>query len=245
MSIAFAVGIIILGYLLGSIPTGYWVVKAVKGIDIRQVGSGSTGATNVLRAAGKGAALFVLIADIMKGFLPVFGAAMLEGTLWSTLPFYYPHLIPVLVAIIAIIGHSKSIFLNFTGGKSAATTLGTLYGLNPPAATLTFGLWILIVFTTKTVSLASITAAIACPVLMYLCGAPPAVLVFSLVAAYYVVIRHKENIKRILAGTEAKLGDKPKPVEQSANPTASPETAGNVNAPATPTTDQAKIDTTS
>lgn len=228
MSIAYAVGIILLSYVLGSIPTGYWVVKAVKGVDIRQIGSGSTGATNVLRAAGKGAALFVLIADILKGFVPVFGATMLEGSLWGTLPFYYPHLIPVLVAIIAIIGHSKSIFLNFTGGKSAATTLGTLYGLNPPAATLTFGLWLLIVLTTKIVSLASITAAIACPVLMYLCGAPPAVLVFSMVAAVYVVLRHKANIKRIMAGTEAKLGDKPKPAAESASSTSGPEKSGNV-----------------
>lgn len=229
MSTAYAIGIILLGYLLGSIPTGYWVVKASKGIDIRQIGSGSTGATNVLRAAGKGAALFVLIADILKGFAPVFGATMLEGTVWNTLPFYYPHLIPVLVAIIAIIGHSKSIFLNFTGGKSAATTLGTLYGLNPLAATLTFGLWILIVFTTKIVSLASIIAAVACPIIMHLCGAPPAVLIFSIVAAVYVVVRHKANIKRILAGTEAKLGDKPKPVAESASST---EAANNVNDPA-------------
>lgn len=233
MSIAYAAGIILLSYLLGSIPTGYWVVKSLKGVDIRQIGSGSTGATNVLRAAGKGAALFVLIADILKGFAPVYGAAMLEGTVWNTLPFYYPHLIPVLVAIIAIIGHSKSIFLNFTGGKSAATTLGTLYGLNPLAATLTFGLWILIVFATKIVSLASITAALACPVLMYLCGAPPAVLAFSIVAAVYVVLRHKSNIKRILAGTEAKLGDKPKPAP-GAEPESSTEAVGNVKDPANP-----------
>ncbi|MDZ4832621.1 MAG: glycerol-3-phosphate 1-O-acyltransferase PlsY [Candidatus Melainabacteria bacterium] len=229
MNIAYAAGIIILGYLLGAIPTGYWVVKVVKGVDIRQIGSGSTGATNVLRAAGKGAALFVLIVDIMKGFVPVYASQMLEGPVWSTLPFYYPQVIPVLVAIIAIVGHSKSIFLNFTGGKSAATTLGTLYGLNIMAASLTFGLWILIVLTTKIVSLASVVAAISCPVIMYLCGAPPAVLVFSLVAAVYVVLRHKTNIKRILEGTEAKLGDKAKAPPESASAAATEEKACNTN----------------
>ncbi len=217
MTIAYAIGIIILGYLLGSIPTGYWVVKSLKGIDIRQVGSGSTGATNVLRAAGKGAGLFVLVADVMKGFIPVYCASLLESSLWSALPFYQPYMIPAAVAIIAIIGHSKSIFLNFTGGKSAATTLGTLYGLNPLAATLTFGLWILIVATTKIVSLASIIAAVACPILMIVCGAPPVVIGFSVVAAAYVVLRHKANIQRIMAGTEAKLGDKPKTVEAAAD----------------------------
>lgn len=211
MNIAYAIGMILFSYLAGSIPTGYWLVKALKGIDIRTIGSGSTGATNVLRAAGKGAALFVMVFDITKGYIPVMLATMFEESIWQTLPYYYPHTIPTVVAIIAIIAHSKSIFLGFNGGKSAATTLGTLYGLNPAAASLTFGLWIAIVFLSKFVSLASISAAIACPVFMYFCGAPPAVLVFSLVACVYVVARHKDNLKRLLAGTESKIGQKPKP----------------------------------
>ncbi len=210
MSTAYAIGILLLAYVAGSIPTGYWVVKSLKGIDIRTIGSGSTGATNVLRAAGKGAGIFVLVFDVIKGYIPVALAAYLEQSVWNTLPFYYPHLIPTLVAIICIVGHSKSIFLGFSGGKSAATTLGTLYGLNPMAASLTFGWWIAIVFVSKFVSLASITAALACPAFMYFCGAPPAVLVFSLVACVYVVVRHKDNIKRLMAGTESKIGDKPK-----------------------------------
>jgi glycerol-3-phosphate acyltransferase PlsY len=208
MSIAYAIGILIFSYVAGSIPTGYWLVKSLKGIDIRTIGSGSTGATNVLRSAGKGAALFTLVFDVFKGYVPVMLAVYLEESVWSTLPFNYPNTIPTLVAIIAIVGHSKSIFLGFSGGKSAATTLGTLYGLNPAAASLTFGLWIAIVYFSKIVSLASIIAALACPLFMFICGAPPAVLIFSLVACVYVVARHKDNIKRLMAGTESKIGSK-------------------------------------
>lgn len=210
MSLAYAAGMLLFAYLMGSIPTGYWLVKALKKIDIRTIGSGSTGATNVLRAAGKGPAVFTLVFDVLKGYIPVALAGSLETSLWSGLPLYYPHLLPTLAAIIAIIGHSKSIFLGFSGGKSAATTLGTLYGLNTAAASATFGLWILIVATTKIVSLASIIAAFACPLFMFIFAAPPAVLIFAGVACIYVVARHKDNIKRLMAGTESKIGDKPK-----------------------------------
>lgn len=217
MSVACAIGIVVLAYLLGSIPTGFWLVKALKGIDIRTIGSGSTGATNVLRAAGKGAGIFTLVFDVIKGYVPVALAVALEDSVWSTLPFNYPHLIPALVAITAIVGHSKSIFLGFGGGKSAATTLGTLYGLNPLVATCTFGTWIFIVATTKIVSLASIIAAIACPGFFYMFKAPLAVQIFSLVAAFYVVIRHRSNIKRLLEGTESKIGDKSRAAQQEAS----------------------------
>jgi len=225
MTVAYAVGVILLAYLLGSIPTGYWLVKSLKGIDIRTIGSGSTGATNVLRAAGKGAGIFTLVFDVVKGYVPVVLAASMEDSYWSTIPGYYPHLIPTLAAIIAIIGHSKSIFLGFSGGKSAATTLGTLYGLKSLAASSTFATWIAIVATTKLVSLASIVAAVACPVFMFLFKAPPAVLVFSMVACVFVVVRHKDNIKRLLAGTESKIGDKPKPVAGAATSSAETTTA--------------------
>src|SRR5215813_1781309 len=118
---AYALGLIILGYLMGSLPTGYWLVKALKGIDVRTVGSGSTGATNVLRAAGKGAAAFVLLVDAAKGYLPVWLSIYLESQgLLSGTPLPDLHLIPPAVALAALVGHSKSLFLKFQGGKSAA-----------------------------------------------------------------------------------------------------------------------------
>ncbi len=201
-------GMILAGYLMGSIPTGYWIVLACKGVDIRTVGSGSTGATNVLRAAGKGPALFVFFFDIFKGYLPVAIAMMLEDKLWVTNPINPACMIPSVVAMAAIFGHGKSVFLKFKGGKSAATTLGALIGLNPIVAGLTFGTWLLVLFTSKIVSLASIIAAIGCPIYMFGCHAPISICVFSVIAAIWVVARHKDNMKRMLQGKEPKIGQK-------------------------------------
>lgn len=210
--------IILASYLLGSIPTGYWIVLLVKGIDIRTIGSGSTGATNVLRAVGKGPALFVFFADIGKGCVPVLIAMMLEPALWSAAPFNIEYLIPSIVAMVAIVGHSRSIFLKFTGGKSAATTLGALFGLNPIVAGLTFGTWLAVLSASRIVSLASIVAAVACPVYMYINHVPVPIFGFSLLASIYVVVRHKANIKRLIEGKEPRLGRKPAvPSEGSGN----------------------------
>lgn len=129
MTLLWAAALIVLAYVAGSLPTGYWM-GLTKGIDIRTVGSGSTGATNVLRSVGKKEALVVFVVDIAKGYLPVWWAMTLEPSLWSSLGLP-PYTIPVAVAVMAVVGHSRSIFLNFTGGKSAATGLGTCLALNP------------------------------------------------------------------------------------------------------------------
>lgn len=219
-----------LGYILGSIPTGYWVVKALKGIDIRTIGSGSTGTTNVLRAAGKTAALFVLIVDILKGYFPVLLAQVLEEAALSHLPSglepmpnsllgilvgslkavpcHDLQLVAPVVAIAALVGHSKSIFLGFQGGKSAATGLGTLFGLNALAAAETFGFWILLVALTRYVSLASMLGVTACVFFMWAAKTPPSYVGYCVFAMIYVIARHKDNIGRLLKGTEPKLGQK-------------------------------------
>lgn len=202
--------IILFSYLLGSIPTGYWIGKASKGVDVREMGSGSTGATNVLRCIGKKEALVVLIVDIAKGFGPVALANYLEVSKVVPLPDILPNLLGVIAAIFAIFGHSRSIFLNFSGGKSAATGLGTLLALHPLGALATLSVWLIVLFTSKIVSLASISAAIACPLAMYFLKAPDTIIGYAIVAFLYVTIRHKSNIKRLLDGTESKFTDKPK-----------------------------------
>lgn len=210
MEITVLISVVLFSYLLGSIPTGYWIGKATKGIDIREIGSGSTGATNVMRCVGKKEALIVLIVDISKGFIPVYLALWIEGSNPELLPKLVPNIVAVLAAASAIFGHSKSVFLNFTGGKSAATGIGTLFALHPLGAAITLAVWLAVLFSTKIVSLASITAAVACPIAMFLLNAKGAILGYSVVAFLYVTIRHKSNIKRLLDGTESKYTDKPK-----------------------------------
>jgi glycerol-3-phosphate acyltransferase PlsY len=222
-----ALGLIILGYVAGSIPTGYWLVKALKGIDVRTVGSGSTGATNVLRAAGKGAAAFVLLVDALKGFLPVWLAMFLDArAAFSGLSLADWHLIPPAVAIAAIAGHSRSMFLKFQGGKSAATGLGVILALNPAAGAVTFLLWAALVWITRYVSVASIAVPWVCALLMYVWHSPPSYVACCLLGAAYVTYRHKSNIQRLLAGTELRIGHKDTSPVSSAATTAAGASAG-------------------
>ncbi|HMO22503.1 MAG TPA: glycerol-3-phosphate 1-O-acyltransferase PlsY [Candidatus Melainabacteria bacterium] len=185
--------VILASYILGSIPTGYWIGKISKGVDVREIGSGSTGATNVLRCVGKKEALIVLFVDIAKGYLPVAVALHLQTTQPQLMPAdLFPNLAGVLAAVSSIFGHSRSIFLQFTGGKSAATGLGTLFALHPLGALGTLFVWLAVLFSSKIVSLASISAAVACPTIMFILKAPPA----------------------ILDGTESKYTDKPKELSE-------------------------------
>lgn len=189
---------IIIGYLSGSIPTGYWLGR-LKGIDLTQIGSGSTGATNVLRSLGKGPALITLIADVLKGFLPVYFAIKLNCSIFLVL----------LIAIACILGHSKSIFLKFKGGKSSATGLGILIAISWQAAAITFLIWMLVVWVSKYSSLGSIIAIPLAPIWLYLFHKPFIyILLSTIVAVYVVLIRHRDNIKRLLNGTESKIGEK-------------------------------------
>ena len=191
---------LLVAYFIGSIPTGYWLAKRLKGVDIRQMGSGSTGATNVYRCIGKVAGIFVFIVDFLKGYLPV----LLVCSCYYSPDIY--HLLPVFIAAAILIGHSCSIFLNFKGGKSAATGLGTLFALNLPVGLSTFLTWMVVLYISKMVSVASIIATATCILYMVFFGGPPSYIAYCVLGFIYVTYRHKENIKRIMAGTEAKIG---------------------------------------
>lgn len=204
-----ALGLIALGYLLGAIPTGYWVGK-LKGIDIREVGSGSTGATNVARTVGKGAGIFVLIVDVLKGYLPVWLAIYLQSTrAIEAFPFSDWMIVPPAVAAMTLIGHSKSIFLNFKGGKSAATALGNVIALQPVAAVTTFAVFVILGFATRIISIASMTAAVVAVIsiatVTYPYKAPLSYVIYIAMGATFVIWRHKDNIGRLIRGEEKRL----------------------------------------
>lgn len=185
-------------YLIGSIPTGYIIVKLFTGQDIRTVGSGSTGATNVKRVMGKKWFFVVMLLDALKGALPVvltalFGADFVGG------------LLPVLAAICVILGHSKSVFLNFTGGKSVASGVGTLLALDWQAGLIIAAVWGVVTWVSRYVSLGSVVALALSPLIMWFLNAPPAYIVYAVIAAIYVIYLHRENIKRLKEGTENKV----------------------------------------
>jgi acyl phosphate:glycerol-3-phosphate acyltransferase len=205
-SFAISTLLILAAYLLGSIPTGYMVGRYAQGIDIREHGSGSTGATNVLRTLGKPAAIVVLVVDLLKGSL----ALILVNLVYTYLPdllfaSWHPWLITG-AALGAIIGHSKSIWLNFTGGKSVTTTLGVLLVMNPLVALGTLASFGIILGISRIVSLSSIGGAIAVNILMLVFHQPIAFSIFAALAGLYVILRHKSNIQRLIAGNEPKIG---------------------------------------
>jgi acyl phosphate:glycerol-3-phosphate acyltransferase len=207
--------ILVLAYLLGSTPTGYTLVKLLKGIDIREVGSGSTGATNVLRTLGKGPGAFVLGIDCLKGVLAIFLVYWLfdftqsQNLIPSTVNLeIWQSWLVTLAGLSAILGHSKSIFLGFSGGKSVATSLGVLLAMNWQVALATVGVFAVVVAISRIVSLSSIFGAIAVAIFMVILHQPLPYILFGIVGGLYVVWRHRSNIERLLAGTEPKLGQK-------------------------------------
>ncbi len=186
-------------YLIGSIPTGYIIVKLFTGQDIRTIGSGSTGATNVKRVMGKNWFFTVMILDALKGALPVI-LAILFGTVFKEIG-----LLPVLAAIFVILGHSKSVFLNFTGGKSVASGVGTLLALDWQAGITIVLTWAVVTWVSRYVSLGSIVAMALAPLIMWFLNAPAAYIAYALIAAVYVIYLHRENIKRLRNGNENKV----------------------------------------
>ncbi|KAF3888294.1 MULTISPECIES: glycerol-3-phosphate 1-O-acyltransferase PlsY [Nostocales] len=207
--------VLVLAYLLGSIPTGYTVGKLLKGIDIREVGSGSTGATNVLRTLGTGPGAFVLLVDCLKGVLAIvlvywfFNFASSQSFVPPTvdLQLWQPWMV-TLAGLFAVLGHSKSIFLGFSGGKSVATGLGLLLSMNWMVGLGTAGVFAVVVAISRIVSLSSIAGAIAVPILMVVLHQPLPYVLFGVVGGLYVIWRHSSNIQRLLAGTEPKIGQK-------------------------------------
>lgn len=202
MEIVWILLITIGAYLIGSFPTGYLVVKVFAKQDIRDVGSGSTGATNVKRVLGKKGFFSVLLIDAIKGFIPVCLAEYLEVKFGL-----YPniHIAPVLASAAVIIGHSKSIFLNFTGGKSVATTAGVGLALDWRVAVPCYIVFAIVAYISKYISLASITVMVLMVILMIYFKGPLSYVIFCSITAIYVIYLHRENIKRLLNGTENKV----------------------------------------
>ena len=205
--------IVVIAYLLGSFPTGYIAVKQLKGIDIREVGSGSTGATNVLRTLGKGPGALVLVLDSLKGVLAIalvywlFNFAPSQNFIPLTVDaqVWQPWLVTI-VGLAAILGHSKSIFLGFTGGKSVAISLGILLAMSWQVGLATAGVFAVVVAISRLVSLSSIAGAIAVSIFMILLHQPLPYVLFGIAGGLYVILRHRTNIERLLAGTEPKIG---------------------------------------
>ncbi|OIO98511.1 MAG: acyl-phosphate glycerol 3-phosphate acyltransferase [Armatimonadetes bacterium CG2_30_66_41] len=199
-------------YVIGSVPFGYWLCKLVKGIDVRQAGSGNIGFTNVWRVAGPPLACLVFALDLAKGMVPTLIAHhFLPGNdVWR-----------LLVGSAAIAGHNWSLFLKFKGGRGVCTTLGVLFALTPAAAAFTFVVWLTMVLTTRYVSLGSIAGSIAYPAVILVTHHSTPLVVFSLLAGAAVIARHVPNIKRLLRGEENKFGrlkgaaDRPPTEEQT------------------------------
>ena len=189
----------LIAYLIGSIPTGYIIVKLFTGQDIRTIGSGSTGATNVKRVMGSKWFFIVMFLDALKGATPIILAKVFATAFVSI------GLIPVLCAVAAILGHSKSVFLNFTGGKSVATGVGTIIALNWQVGLIVAAVWTITTFLSRYVSVGSIIAVLFAPFLMKLFHEPISYIVYCAIAAGYIIFLHRENVKRLFKGEESKV----------------------------------------
>jgi len=192
----------IFGYLLGSIPNGM-IVAGLKGVDLTQVGSRRTGATNVLRVVGPGPAALVFAADFAKGVAAVLVArALANGDPWAQ----------VVAASTAVLGHSYSPFIGFRGGRGVVTAMGGLAVIQPEIALFGFLVGALAIAATRYVSLGSITGTVSAGAigiaLVVFAGYPPAYFLYGLLVPLFIVVSHRDNIERLLSGTERKLGEK-------------------------------------
>ncbi len=194
--------VIILSYLIGSIPTAYIFGRVIKNIDIREHGSGNVGATNAFRVLGKGPGTAVLIIDIIKGIVPI---VVVAG-------FLAPYSLGRIAAAVGVVcGHNWTCFLNFKGGKGIATTLGVLIGLTVAIPEARFAVllcvltWVACFLISGIVSVSSIIAAVALPILMVFFCVPTSLILLSIVFCIFVVFRHRPNIQRFLKGQENRV----------------------------------------
>lgn len=196
------IALIVLGcYLLGSIPFGYIAGKLFKKIDIRELGSGNIGATNVFRILGPSLASLVLISDIGKGIFSIYLAQY----------FNIDNLLILTIAGLAVIcGHDWSLFLGFKGGKGIATTFGVIFALNPIISILAIVVWVVVMIITRYASLSSILAVISIMIFTILFKQPYEYIIFSAIIIVLSIFKHKENIKRLRSGNERKIGKKSK-----------------------------------
>jgi acyl phosphate:glycerol-3-phosphate acyltransferase len=189
--------LVIFAYLLGSVPTGY-LLGYFSGVDVRKAGSGNVGATNVARVAGKKLGLLTLLGDAAKGMIPVYLARKL-GMDVDIVAF---------AALAAFLGHLYPLFLRFQGGKGVATALGALLVLTPAATGASLLVFLTVIAATRIVSLASMIAAAAAPVAVWLLGYPPIVIGLTVAMALLIIWRHQHNIHRLMSGAEPKFSSK-------------------------------------
>jgi glycerol-3-phosphate acyltransferase PlsY len=207
--------IIVLSYLIGSIPTSIWVGKSIKGIDIRNFGSGNAGATNTFRILGWKAGVIVSVIDMTKGFVASEWISQL-GYYIGDIPTVYSGwetgvMLKIIAGLFAVIGHMFTLFAGFRGGKGVITAAGMLYALDPISISLALAIFFLILFTTRYVSLASMLATASYPLInlfiRYVLGyhVDGSLIVISSITALFILIKHTSNIKRLLSGTENRI----------------------------------------
>lgn len=189
--------VVAVSYLIGSIPTGYWLGKGWKGIDIRQHGSGNLGATNVFRVLGKGPGMATLAIDILKGALPV---------LWVQSRFPGALSLAVAAGLAAIVGHMGSIFVGFRGGKGVATSAGVFAALMPIPSAIAFSIFLGLLGLTRFVSVSSVAGAAALAISALLMHADPLLAGAAVAVAAAVLWKHRHNLRRVAAGTEPRVG---------------------------------------
>jgi len=188
-----------LAYLIGAIPVGFIVARLSGGVDIRRAGSGNIGATNVLRTLGKAPAIITLLGDAAKGYVAVCVAGAFGESGRSV------------GAVLAIVGNCWPVFLGFRGGKGMATGLGAFLALTPWATGPAALVWLVVTASFRYVSLASVMACVCLPLGVALLGYPRARVGAALVAAVIIIVRHRQNISRLMRGTEARLGERASP----------------------------------
>jgi len=187
----------LLAYLIGSISSAVVVARLMGLPDPRTTGSKNPGATNILRIGGKKAAALTLLGDVLKGVIPVLLAKMLGGG-------------PTLVALAAMgafLGHLFPLYTGFRGGKGVATGFGTYLALSPLVALIMVGIWLIVAKTSRYSSLGGLSAAAAAPILIAIFLKSPALIVYAVVSSALLFWRHRENIRRLLNGTESRIGD--------------------------------------
>ena len=189
--------LMVFSYLMGSVPFGYLAAK-MKGVSLREVGSGNIGATNVLRSVGKLPAILTLVGDMTKGTLAVVVARSVLND-----PF-----MEGIVGLSSIVGDIFSIFLRFKGGKGVATSIGVLLAYSPKVALITIVLWVIVVYFTRYSSLGALFAFVVLPVTMYAFDPVKAKVPISIIMTLLLILKHADNIQRLIKGTEAKLGEK-------------------------------------
>jgi glycerol-3-phosphate acyltransferase PlsY len=194
LDVVLAIGLVIVAYLIGSIPFGVLIGRWFWDTDVRDYGSGNIGTTNVFRVLGVKAGILVLACDMGKGFLPTFIATQ-----------FLPPWVAVIVGLVTLLGHTYSVFLRGNGGKGVATGAGVILALMPVVFLVLLAAWVLVVLTTRIVSLASIIAAVAFCVSTFLTDQPPSYRIAAVIATLVVVFAHRSNIRRIALRAENRV----------------------------------------